>query len=160
MPHGGGGTVDQCALSQAEKNGVTQRCTASTSGALAPRKGRGRRAIFRYQEINEVTESFLHSASGTKVSLTQSPAFCVVSRVHAIPPNKHPHSRPCTAYPNEGLARNAPALAMTHAHYPSTTMRSVCKPSPYDMLSKMTCRHTAIVNSTASSSRTCRFALG
>lgn len=36
----------------------------------------------------------------------------------------------------------------------STSMRSVCRPSAYAMLSKMTCRHTPMASSAASSSST------
>ena len=74
-----------------------QRKTVSLSGvqphvqvALAPREGR-EEDRFRYQEINAVAESFLHGGGGTKKSLTQSPASCIVSRIHAILLNR-PHT--------------------------------------------------------------------
>jgi hypothetical protein len=79
MPHGGGGTVDQCALSETEKNGVTQRCTTSTASVRAPRKGRGRRAIFRYQEINEVTGIIFTTASAEQKCHLRSRPHSVLS---------------------------------------------------------------------------------
>ena len=128
-----------------------------------PDKVGGRRAIFRYhQEIKRGSGIILHGGSGTKMSLTQSSASCIVSRIPCDTPKINPQT-PVRVPPIRVEVGRFRQKRTCPGHdpcsYPSTIVRSVCKPSPYAMLSKITCRHTPIVNSTASSSRTCGHAL-
>jgi hypothetical protein len=155
MPHGGGSTDDQCAHG---KRRTVPLIGVQPHVQVDSRPGKVREEErLRYQKIKRGSGIILHGGGGTKHDhsrIRPHPALSVVSMRYSL--TNRTLSTVHHLSEEGGFTRNVPALTATPAHYPLTIIRSVCKPSPYAMLSKMTCRHTAMVNSTASSSRTCR----